>query len=447
MPEYRYTGVNVTGRRIQGTVFSPDDKTVKNQIDKLVKKKGVRIDALEKKSVFLYKVQRAREKPRLGEQKAFSKAEVETALQKMGYRVHYVRKKLFNFSAKVPSKDLILFIRICSDLLKENFPFDEILTLVSEDTDNKRLRDTIRDIQSDLKAGSEGQAVFSKHSDVFGTFAAHMMAVASTSGNMAAVYESTAKFLERDDEFKANIRRVMFMPAFVTVGMIAAVGFYIAYIFPQMTDMLVKYKIEVPPMTAATMQLSNFLQDNWGYLAAIFIIPILLLVNYLRTEKGKYAFDRAIIRVPVVGQIMQKTSIEIFSRVFHSLYSSSGENITAIRVAAESCRNRYIEKQITAMVIPKMLKEGKSFVECLVQANCFTLTAVRRLRSGEESGTLRATALQLANYYEQETKHKMAKLVDIINLGVSIIITLMVVGLTLVSSEIGFVSPPSPLTR
>jgi len=94
-----------------------------------------------------------------------------------------------------------------------------------------------------------------------------------------------------------------------------------------------------------------------------------------------------------------------------------------------------------------MLKEGRSFVECLSRANCFTLTAVRRLHSGEESGTIRETALQLANYYEKETQNSMKRMVDIINLLVSILITVLIIGLTIVSTEIGFVNPPSPLSR
>ncbi len=447
MPEYRYTGVNVAGKPIQGVVFSEDEKTVRRRINKLVRSKGVRIDAIDKKITFIYKVQRGREKPVFGEQKAFSEEELKAALTKMGYRVYYVRKKLLDFKLGVPTKDLILFIRICSDLLREKFPYDEILTMVGEDTENKRLRETIRDIQKDLKAGNEGQTVYGKHVDVFGKFTAHMMSVASTSGNMAAIYESTAKFLERDEEFKRNLRSILFMPIIVTLAMILAVGFYVMYIFPKMTLMLTKYDIEVPPMTQATMNLSTFLQDWWWLLLILLAIPILLFLNWIRTDRGRYLFDRAIIRVPVIGPVLQKTSIEIFARVFYSLYSSSGENITAIRIAAESCRNKFIERQITGTVLPSMLKEGKSFVECLARANCFTVTAVRRLRSGEESGTLRESALQLANYYEQETKHKTAKIVDLIQLLVSVFITILVIALTLVSSEIGFVSPPSPMSR
>jgi type IV pilus assembly protein PilC len=447
MPEYRYVGVSVGGKPIQGVVFSPDEKTVKAKIKELGKTKGIRIDSVQKKSVFIYKAQRGTEKPLTGEQKAFTREELLGALTKMGYRVLYVRKKLFDLRMPVPTKDLVLFIRICADLLREKFPYDEILTLIGNDSENRRLRDTIKDIQKDLKSGSDGQTVYGKHEDVFGRFTAHMLAVASTSGNMASIYESTAKFLERDSEFKSNLRSLLVMPVVVVLAMFGAMIFYVMYIFPKLTKMLVKFKIEIPPMTQATIDFSDFLQNYYLIIIAAILIPIGFFIQWARTESGRYIIDKTIIQIPVIGSVLHKVSIEIFARVFSALYSTSGENINAIRIAAESCRNSYIERQITTLVIPAMLREGRSFVECLGRTNCFTLNAVRRLRSGEESGTLKESALQLANYYEKETSHRMKALVDAINILISIIITVMIVGLTLVSSEIGFISPPSPISK
>ena len=87
MPEYRYLGVNVAGKPIQGVLFGTDTKAVKNRIKKLVDKKGMRLDAIQKKTKFTYKVQKSGQKPIVGEQKAFAKEELENALMKMGYRV------------------------------------------------------------------------------------------------------------------------------------------------------------------------------------------------------------------------------------------------------------------------------------------------------------------------------------------------------------------------
>ena len=80
---------------------------------------------------------------------------------------------------------------------------------------------------------------------------------------------------------------------------------------------------------------------------------------FVRTSKGRYLKDRYIIKIPVIGSLLHKTSIEIFGRVFYALYSGSGENIAVIRVAAEACRNSYMERQIKDVAIPMMLKGGE----------------------------------------------------------------------------------------
>src|SRR3990172_8298737 len=113
-----------------------------------------------------------------------------------------------------------------------------------------------------------------------------------------------------------------------------------------MINLLVKHKIAIPPMTKATLGFSAFIQNNWFWLLAVFLAPIILFINWVKSEKGRYFFDQILIQMPILGSTLQRTSIEIFCRVFYSLYSSSGENISAIRIAAKSCRNKYIEKQI-----------------------------------------------------------------------------------------------------
>jgi len=137
----------------------------------------------------------------------------------------------------------------------------------------------------------------------------------------------------------------------------------------------------------------------------------------------------------VIGDLLHKMSIEIFARVFYSLYSGSGENIEVIRIASQACRNSYMEKQMKEVGIPLMLGEGKGIVEAMEETGVFTKTALSRFRSGAESGALRSNALQLANYYETETSYRMEKVVTLIDLMVTMIIMIVMVGLTVVSSE------------
>jgi len=262
-----------------------------------------------------------------------------------------------------------------------------------------------------------------------------MLAVASTSGNMREIYESTAKFMERDEAFKRNLRKTLVSP-FITLGaIILVVIYYVMVIFPQTAKVFQKFGKQLPPMTATTMKVSDFLTAHIGVIALCFIIPVIALLYFLRTPKGKYLRDKYIIKIPVLGELMHKTSIEIFARVFYSLYSGSGENVKVIQVAAEACRNKYMERQIKEVAIPMMLAEGKGIVEAMEASGVFTRTAISRFRSGAESGALRNNALQLANYYETETSYRMEKVINLVNFIVTMIIMVVMIFITLVSSE------------
>ncbi len=444
MATFRFKGLTPDGKTVQKEFEANNKKQAKKQLDKLSHQKSIRIVDLEKKQTFIYKVRRNGTKPVTGEQQAYTKAELEKALQNLGYKVDSIQTKLFDFKGGVSTKEVVSFVRLSADLLKQKLPYSEILGLLAEDLQNKRLINTIKTIEKDLKDGKEGKEVYGKHKDVFGKFAAYMLAIASTSGNMAEVFDSTAKFLERDAEFKKNMRRSLITPTVSLLAVFATVLLYVGYIFPKTAEMFMDFNVPLPTMTAATLQFSYFIQANWFILLAGFLVPIIGLVLFIRTPKGRLWFDRIILKIPVIGDLLHKTSIEIFARVFYTLYSDSGENVDVIRVAASACRNSYMEHQIKTISIPMMLKEGRGLVESLEAAKIFTRTAIGRFRLGAESGAIRDNAKQLADYYELQTKYKMEATIETINLSINMIIMFALIAITIVSSETAIMQPENP---
>ncbi len=443
MPEFRFKGVTPQGKLVQSEFEAPSKKDAKKKVDRLANKKGFTIKSVDKKAVYLYKAEK-KGKTVNGEQEAYTKEEVQKALTKLGYNVKSVNKKWFDFKGGVPQSEVVTFIRLCADLLKQKLSFDEILNLLYADTENKRMKEVIKTIQKDLKDGKEGQEVYSKHEDVFGKFAAYMLSVASTSGNMALVFENTAKFMERDAEFKKNLRRSLMMPTVTVLAVIGVILFYVGYIFPVTAEMFLEFDIKLPPMTAATLELSYWLQANWIIITLSFVLPIAAFVYFIKTPKGKLWLDKNIIKMPIIGDLMHKTSIEIFSRVFYTLYSGAGQNIEVIRVSAEACRNKYMEKRIKEVAIKGMLEEGKGLVESLEDTGVFTQTAISRFRLGAESGALRENAQQLAKYYEIQTTYKLESVIDQINLFINLFIMVALIGITIVSSESALIQPSAP---
>jgi len=445
MPEYRIDGVTLSGKSVSGSITADSRSIAKVKAAELSRDKKFKVTGIHERVTYIYRVQKGTDKPIDGEQKAFTANEVRVALEKMGFQVKYVRKKLFGTKLrKAPVVDVITFVRVSTDLMRQKLPFNEVMQLLINDIPNATLRESIKEINTELKQGKDSEKVFIKQAPVIGKFTAQMLGLASKSGNMVEIYESAAKFMERNAEFKRNLKSALITPLITLFVLFLACLFYVAYIFPETAKMFVKFHIKLPPMTAATLKMSDWLMANWLVLSIITFIPLIALLLYIRTEQGRFMLDKYIIKIPVIGSMLHKTAIEIFCRVFYALYSGSGENIEIIRMAAEACGNRYMEHQIKTIAIPMMLERGKGLTEAFEATGVFTRTAISRFGSGAETGTVKATALQLAEYYEKETTYRMKNAIEVIQLSVSLIMMVVLTALTLVSSETALVRPENP---
>jgi type IV pilus assembly protein PilC len=445
MPEYRIEGLTLSGKVVSGSISADTKSIAKKRAQELGRDKKFKITDIHERVAYIYRVQKGTDKPIDGEQKAFTAAEVRTALEKMGFKVIYVRRKLFGTKQKAaPATEIITFVRVSTDLMRQKLPFNEVMQLLINDITNSTLREAVKEINTELKQGKDSEKVFQKQSTVFGKFAANMLGLASKSGNMVEIYESTAKFLERNAEFKRSLKSALVTPMITLLVLFFACLFYVAYIFPKTAEMFVKFHIKLPPMTAATLKFSDWLMANVKVISVLTVGPIIGLIMYLKTERGQFFMDKYMIRIPVLGTLFHKMAIEIFCRVFYALYSGSGENIEIIRMAAEACGNRYMEHQIKTVAIPMMLERGRGLTEAFEATGVFTRTAISRFNSGAETGTVKTTALQLAEYYEKETSYKLKNAVEAISLSVNMIIMIVLTALTLVSSETAMVKPESP---
>lgn len=445
MAEYRFSAISSSGKTVVGIIHSSNIFSARQRINEIAQKNQLRVRSIEKKSTFLYKAKKpGTVKPILGEQKAYTAEEVEQALRKLGYEVVSVRKKLFDFQLKPPTSEIVSFVRISADLLKEKMSYGEILQLMINDVTNKTLRDALKDINNDLKKGEDSEKVFRRYEHVLGKFTAYMLGLASKSGNMAEIYMATAKFLERNQEFRKNLRSALVTPTITVIALILTVIYYVAKVFPATAELFLRFDIELPPLTAATLKLSHFLQNNFSFIILLMALPFLFLFYYSQTTNGKIVLHKWLLKLPVLGNIVHKSMIEIFCRVFYSLYTGSAENIEPIRIAAEATGNKYFEDRIKRVAIPIMIREGKGLTEAFEAAGVFTKTAISRFHAGEETGTIRNVALQVANYYESETTHKLKFLIEAIQLAIAMFIMIVITALTLISAETATIRPKYP---
>ena len=443
--EYRFRAYNPQGKLVQGNFSVRSKKEAKAYIAKLTEKFQLRIDLLEKKKDFLYTIKNPGRKPLKGRQSAFSKEEVESALKKMGYTNYKVNPVLFDLPIKPASQDILMFIKLSTNMLKDKMSFGRVLSMLAEEQTNQTLKNALIQIENQLKGGAEGKDVFSQYEHVFGRFPAFMLGLATKSGNMTEIFEATTKFIERDEEIKKNIKKALISPMFAVVATLLAVMYYIVKIFPATAELFLSYDMDLPPMTMATLDLSHLLGRIWWLIIILIATPIIIIWRWWSTPSGRVWRDQQMVKLPLIGHLIHKSSIEIYFRVFGTIYAGAGDNIETIRTAAEACRNAWMEKNIKTKTIPLMLREGEGFVPAMEASGVFNRTTITRLKTGQETGNILQAAQQICSFYEAETTYKMNALVEYIQTIVALFITLAITFLTIVSAEIATISPPTAM--
>ncbi|MFC1898062.1 type II secretion system F family protein [Candidatus Cloacimonadota bacterium] len=442
--EYRYQGIARSGKGVQGFVSANSKSAAKKIIAEIALKHNIKINTIIKKKVFLYKVKLPSGKKIKGRQSAYTKGEVARALGTIGFKDAFIEPTIIDIKLKPPFNNILMFVNLSSFLLKEKMSYDKILRMLADEETNLTLKETLKSIEGDLKKGKEGTEVFARYADVFGKFPAYMLGLATKSGNMSDVYDATAKFMEREAEYRKSLKQALMQPAMMVVMMTIAVLYYVIKIFPETALMFVKFGIDLPPLTAATLDISDYFGANWWWMALLNAIPIIVIALWWQTPKGAVWRDRFLIRLPMIGHLLHKGSIEIFFRVFAAIYAGAENNIETLSASAEACRNKYIEKGVKEITIPLMLKDGMSLVPALNKANVFNQSTLSRLKTGTESGNILQSAKQISTFYEKETSYKMENLIQSIQTIVGMFIAIVITMLTIISSEIAMISPSTP---
>jgi type IV pilus assembly protein PilC len=334
-----------------------------------------------------------------------------------------------------------MFVRLAANMLRRKLPFDEILNLLITDTTNKALRHVIRDLSSDLKGGVDPHQAFMKHQHALGKFTAYMLGLAASSGNMAEMFDATARYLERKDEFRKSVRSAMITPSITILFTIAAFIWFIWYIIPSMASLFLEYNVKLPLMTRMSLALAGWLDHNWWWVLLLNIALVIAAMAFARTVRGRLLIHQQMLRIPYLGTLLHKLNLEVFCRVFSVLYTGAGENHDVMNIAAEATGNTYIERQVKSITVPMMMTRGADLIVAMEASEVFLPMLIARFRSGAETGGVRESAEEMAEFYEKETTLKMQTAVETIKTTTAIVISILVGLLTVITAESALIQP------
>src|SRR6476660_1012496 len=317
---------------------------------------------------------------------------------------------------KVKSKELSIFTRQFSVMIDAGLPLVQCLEILAQQQDNKYFQQILLQVRQDVEEGSTLSAAMARHPRVFDQLYANMVEAGETGGILDLILQRLSTFIEKIVKLKPDIISAMIYPAALVLLAVAAVAVIMIVVIPQFQQIflgLLGPGEQLPLPTRIVVGISNFLA-GWGGLAilATIIATAVGIRFYYRTQGGRKVIDRILLKVPVLGKILQKIAVARFSRTLSTLLSSGVPILQSLDITAKTAGNVVIEEAIIS--VRTAVEQGKSFVEPLRAADIFPHMVSQMVGIGEQTGALDSMLGKIADFYEQEVDSAIANLLTLI---------------------------------
>ena len=316
---------------------------------------------------------------------------------------------------KVKSKELSIFTRQFSVMIDAGLPLVQCLEILAQQQENKYFQQILLQVRQDVEEGSTLSAAMARHPRVFDQLYSNMVEAGETGGILDLILQRLSTFIEKIVKLKRDVISALIYPVAVIVLAIAAVAVIMVVVIPQFQNIflgLLGPGEQLPLPTRIVVGISNFLA-GWGGLAVLIAIigTAVGIRFYYKTKGGRKVIDRILLKVPVLGKILQKIAVARFSRTLSTLLSSGVPILQSLDITARTAGNVVIEEAIIS--VRTGVERGESFVDPLKATEVFPNMVAQMVGIGEQTGALDAMLGKIADFYEQEVDAAIANLLTL----------------------------------
>ncbi|MFM7363073.1 MAG: type II secretion system F family protein [Cuspidothrix sp.] len=355
---------------------------------------------------------------------AESLADARTRLRYQGFSVQDIKqsqspvsvldiKKLQNALIKVSVKDKAIFSRQFAALVNAGVPIVRSLGVLSQQCSNPKLKAALMEISADVQTGVNLSDAMRKHPDCFDGLYVSMVQAGEIGGVLDEVLNRLAKLLEDTARLKNQIKSAMSYP--IVVGFLAISIFLGMTIFliPVFAKIFQDLGAELPALTQFLLECSILLRSPW--LLAIFgavMSGVFVFNQYYKTPIGKLNIDSIALKLPLFGDLIQKSSIARFSRTFGALDRSGVPILTGLQIVRDTSGNQVIANAIDA--VREEVQQGGMISVALLKKSVFPSMAIQMISIGEEVGQLDEMLVKVADFYEDEVEQAVKSLTSVL---------------------------------
>jgi len=395
MASFKYTGRNSSGSAVKGTIEASNTSAVAEQ---LLRKNitPIAINATDKK-----------------QSENLASKDI---------------REIFGFT-HVSLEELIIFSRQMYALMRSGVPILRAVNGMAESSTSVSLKKALVEIASQLEGGYTLSSALNQHPDIFGSLFVSLIHVGENTGQLEDSFLKLTSYLERELDTQKRIKTALRYPSMVFIAISAALVILNIFVIPTFAQMFSKLGADLPAMTRFLIASSSFFINFWPYMLLVVVGIYFAVRQSLKTEKGRYQWDKRKIAIPIVGSIIERSILARFSHSFGIILKAGIPMTTGLSLVADAVDNSFMKEKIMAMRLS--IEGGESLLRSSMTSALFTPLVLQMIAVGEETGRVDELLKDVGDYYEREVDYDLSTLTARIEPLLLVVVAVMVLVLAL----------------
>jgi type IV pilus assembly protein PilC len=380
---FEWTGINSQGKRVRGVLQVSDPKEVQSEL----KKQNIEVISVKQRNVI-----------------SFS----------------FMRKK------KVKLKNILLFTRYLSTMLASGLPIMQALDVISRDQENVVMHAFVIKLRSNIAGGKTLAETFAQYPEFFSDLYCNLI----KSGTLDKILSRLGNYLERSETLRKKVQKALVYPATIIGIAFIVSSIMLIFVVPKFKSLFDSFNAQLPAFTRLVIAISNLMQSYWWLvILAICLFSYLFKKQLRNSESFRYWFDAKMLKVPIIGPILQRAIIARFGRTLSTTLESGMPITEALRSMAGVMGNAVYSKAI--LQIANDVVSGHQLNVAMTSTNLFPNMVIQMIAVGEAAGSMSLMLSKVADYYEEEVNYAVDNLSSLLEPLIMVVLGVIIGGLVI----------------
>jgi type IV pilus assembly protein PilC len=312
---------------------------------------------------------------------------------------------------KISMRDIVIFTRQFSTMINAGLPLVQALDILAKQSENKALKDVTLAVVFDVESGHTVADALRKHPKAFSDLYVNMVAAGEAGGILDTILMRLATFMEKNDALVRKVKGAMIYPGVIMSVAAIAIIVLLVFVIPVFENMFSSVGLALPLPTRVVIGMSKFLQGFWWAVIAGGAGAVYMLRKYYATPNGKLAIDRLMLKAPILGDVLRKSSVSRFTRTLGTLIGSGVSILDGLEITAKTAGNRVIQDAI--MESRASIAGGETIAAPLQKSQVFPPMVISMIAVGEQTGGLDEMLSKIADFYDEEVDAAVSGLLSL----------------------------------